>query len=83
MSGSRGVDNGGVCLNIEAARLCCAEIVDCSVKRGYNKRRTNTQIYCSFSNFAKPSTVRESHTTHHLYINVQFHPGLPYVKGIS
>ena len=30
-----------ICSNKESAKLRCAQLVDCLVKRGYNKRRTN------------------------------------------
>ena len=56
--------------------------MDCLVKRGYNKRKTNKQIERAFTNFANPPTGRQSHTTRPVYFNVQFHPGLPDIKGI-
>ena len=71
-----------ICSNKESAKLRCTELVDCLVKRGYNKRRTNKQIERAFTNIANPPTGRQSHTTLHVYFNVQFHPGLPDIKGI-
>ena len=35
-----------------------------------------------FTNFANPSTARQSHTTCPVYFNVQLHPGLPDIKDI-
>ena len=56
--------------------------MDCLVIRGCNKIKTNQQIERAFINFINPSTVRQSHTTRPVYFNVQFHPGLPDIKGI-
>ena len=56
--------------------------MDCLVKRGYSKRKTNKQIEHAFHNFAYPSTERQSHNTRPVYFNVQFYPGLPVIKGI-
>ena len=71
-----------ICSNIETAKLRCTELVDCLVKQGYNKIKTNKQIERAFTNFAKQSTGRQSHTTRPVYINVKFHPGLPDMNGI-
>ena len=71
-----------ICSSKESAKLRCTELVDCLVKRGYNKRKTNKQIERAFTNFANPPTGRQCHTTHPVYFNVQFHPGLPDIKGI-
>ena len=71
-----------ICSNKESAKLRCAELVDCLVIRGYNKRKTNKQIERAFTNFANPPTERQNHTTHTVYFNVQFHTGLPDIKGI-
>ena len=40
------------------------------------------QIKSAFSNFANPSMTRKKHTTRIVYFRVQFHPGLPDIKGI-
>ena len=71
-----------ICSSKESAKLRCTELVDCLVKRGYNKRKTNKQIERAFTNFANPPTGRQCHTTRPVYFNVQFHPGLPDIKGI-
>ena len=68
--------------NIETAKLRCTELVDCLVKQGYNKRKTNKQIERAFTNFAKQSTGRHCHTTRSVFNNVKLHPGLPDMKGI-
>ena len=56
--------------------------MECLVKRGYNKRKTNKQIERAFTHFANPPTRHQSHTTRPVYFNVQFHSGLPDIKGI-
>ena len=71
-----------ICSSKESANIRCTELVDCLVKRGYNKRKTNKQIERAFTNFTNPPTGHQSHTTHPVYFNVQFHPGLPGIKGI-
>ena len=71
-----------ICSSKELAKLRCTEIVDCLVKRGYNKRKTNKQIERAFTNFVNPPTGRQCHTTRPVYFNMQFHPGLPDIKGI-
>ena len=71
-----------ICSNKETAKLRCTELVDCLVKRGYNKRKTNKQKERAFTNFANPPTGRQNHTTRPVYFNVQFHPGLSDIKGI-
>ena len=71
-----------ICSNKESAKLRCTELVVCLVKPGYNKRKTNKQIERAFTNFANPPTGRQSHTTRPVYFHVQFHPGLPDIKGI-
>ena len=71
-----------ICSNKESAKIRCTELVDCLVKRGYNKRKTNKQIERAFTNFSSPPTGRHSHTTRPVYINMQLHPGLPDIKGI-
>ena len=71
-----------ICSNKESAKLRCTELVDCLVKQGYNKRKTNKQIERAFTNFANAPTGHQSHTTCPVYFNVQFHPGLPDIKGI-
>ena len=71
-----------ICSNKESAKLRCTELVDCFVKRGYNKRKTNKLIERALTHFANPPTGRQCHTTRHVYFNVQFHPGLPAIKGI-
>ena len=71
-----------ICSSKESAKIRCTELVDCLVKRGYNKRKTNKQIECAFTNFSNPPTGHQSHTTRPVYFNVQFHPGLPDIKGI-
>ena len=71
-----------ICSNKESAKLRCTELVDCLVKRGYNKRKTNKQIERAITNFANPPTGNQSHTTRPLYYYVQLHPGLPDIKGI-
>ena len=71
-----------ICSSKESAKIRCTELVDCLVKRGYNKRKTNKQIERAFTNFANPPTGRQSHTTRSVYFNVQFHLGLPDIKGI-
>ena len=69
-----------ICSNKESAKLRCTELVECLVKRGYNKRKTNKQIERAFSNFAYPPMGRQSHTTRPVYFNA--HSGLPDIKGI-
>ena len=59
------------------------KFMDSLVKRGYNKRKTNKQIESAITNFANPPTGRQSHTTRTVYFNVQFHPGMPDIMGIS
>ena len=71
-----------ICSSKESAKLRCTELVDCLVKRGYNKRKTNKQIERAFTNFANHPTARQCHTTRPVYFNVQFHPGLPDIKRI-
>ena len=71
-----------ICSSKESAKIRCMELVDCMVKRGYNKRKTNKQIERAFTNFANLPTGHQSHTTRPLYFNVQFYPGLPDIKGI-
>ena len=71
-----------ICSTKESAKIRCTELVDCLVKRGYNKGKTNKQIERAFTNFANPLTGRNSHTTRSVYFNVQFHPGLPDIKDI-
>ena len=71
-----------ICSSKETAKLRCTELVDCLVKRGHNKRKTNKQIERAFNNFANPPTGRQSHITRPVYLDVQFHPGLPDIKGI-
>ena len=56
--------------------------MDCLVKRGHNKRKTNKQIERAFTNFANPPTGCQCHTTCPVYLNVPFHLGLPDIKGI-
>ena len=41
-----------ICSIIEASRLHCSEFVDCLVKRGCYKRKTNMQIERALANFA-------------------------------
>ena len=72
-----------ICSSKETATLRCTELVDCLVKRGYSKRRTNKQIERAFTNFANPTTGRQRHTIFPVYFNVQFQPGLPNIRGIS
>ena len=67
---------------METAKLPCTQLVDCLVNRYNNKRKTNKQIERAFTNFASPSQVRQCYTTRPVYFNVQFHPGLPDMKGI-
>ena len=40
-----------ICSSKESAKIRCTELVDCLVKRGYNKRKTNKQIERAFTNF--------------------------------
>ena len=40
-----------ICSSKESAKLHCTQIVDCLVKRGYNKIKTNKQIERAFTNF--------------------------------
>ena len=47
-----------ICSSKESAKLRCTELVDCLIKRGYNKRKTNKQIERAFTNFANPPTVK-------------------------
>ena len=54
-----------------------SELVDCLVKRSFNKRKTNNQIERAFTNFANPPTGRRSHTNRHVSLYMLFHPGLP------
>ena len=70
-----------ICSSKELAKLRRSELVDCLVKRGYNKRKTNKQIERAFTNFANPPTGRQCHITRPVYFDVQFHPGLPDIKG--
>ena len=63
-----------ICSSKESAKLRCTELVDCLVKRGYNKRKTNKQIERASTNFANPPTGRQCHTARPVYFNVQFHP---------
>ena len=65
----------------KSQKIRCTELVECLVKRGYNKRKTNKQIERAFTNFSNPPTGRQSHTTRPVYFNMQFHPGLPDIKG--
>ena len=71
-----------ICSNTESAKLRCTELVDFLVIHGYNKRKTNKLIERAFTNFGNPPTGRQCHTTRPVYFNVQFHPGLPDIKGI-
>ena len=66
-----------ICSNIETAKLRCTELMDCLVKRVYNKRKTTKQIERAFTHFNNPSTGLQCHTTRPVYLNTQFHPGLP------
>ena len=70
------------CSSKETAKLRCSELVDNLVNRGYNKRMTNKKIYRAFTNIAYPPTGRQFHANRHVYFGVQFHPGLPDIKGI-
>ena len=56
--------------------------MECLIKQGYNKRKTNIHIECAFTDFANHSVVGKRNTTCHKYFNVQFHPGLPDIKNI-
>ena len=71
-----------ICSSIESANLRCTELVDCLVKRGHNKRKTNKHIERAFTNIANQPTGRQCLTTRPVYFNVQFHPGLPDIKTI-
>ena len=71
-----------ICSSKESAKLRCTELVDSLAMRCHNKRKTNKQIERGFANFANPPTGRQCHTTRPVYFNVQFHPGLPDIKGI-
>ena len=42
----------------DSSKLRCTEQVDCLVRRGYNRRKTNKQIERAFTNFANPTTGR-------------------------
>ena len=68
-----------ICSSKESAKIRYTELVDCLVRRSYNKRKTNKR---AFTNFSNPPTGRKSHTTRPVYFNVQFHPGLPDIKSI-
>ena len=59
-----------ICSSKESAKLRCMELVDCLVKRGYNKRKTNKQIERAFTNFANHPTGRQCNTTRHVYFKV-------------
>ena len=71
-----------ICSNKESAKIRCMELVECLVKRGYYKRKTNRQIERAFTNHANPPSGRQCHTTRPVYFNVQCHPALPDIKGI-
>ena len=71
-----------ICSSKESAKIRCTELVDCLVKRGYNKRKTNKQIERAFTNSSHFPTGRQCHTTRPVYFNDLFHPGLPDIKGI-
>ena len=71
-----------ICSSKESAKLRCTELVDCLVKRGYNKSKTNKQIERAFTHFVNPPTGRQCHTTRPVYFNMQYHPSLPDIKGI-
>ena len=47
-----------ICSSKESSKLRCTELVDCLVKRGYNKRKINKEIERAFTNFANPPTGR-------------------------
>ena len=66
-----------ICSSKESAKLRSTELVDCLVKRGCSKRKTNKLIERAFTNFANPPTGRQWHTTRPEYYDVQPHPGLP------
>ena len=57
-----------ICSSKESANLRCTALVDCLVKRGNNKRKTNKQIDV-------PSLILPT-------LSVLLHPGLPDIKGI-
>ena len=59
-----------ICSSKESDKLRCTELVDCLVKRGYNKRKTSKQIERALTNFANPPTGRQCHTTRPVYFNV-------------
>ena len=71
-----------ICSIKESAKLRCTELEDSLVKQGYNETKTNKQIVHAFTNIANPQTGRQSHTTRPVYFNMQFHAGLPDIKGI-
>ena len=71
-----------ICSTKESVIFRRTELVDCLLKRGYNKIKTNKRIERAFTNFANSPTGGQNHTTRPVYFSKQLHPGLPDIKGI-
>ena len=71
-----------ICSNLDTARLRCKELTDYLVKRGHNRSKVSSQVERAISNFTNPVPTPSTENQSRLFFTVQFHPGLPDIKGI-
>jgi len=72
-----------ICSNIDTARHRCQELTEFLVKRGHNRKLVKQQVERAIDKHTlpqPPSTVIR--TNRPVFFNIQYHPGLPDVKGI-
>ncbi|KAJ8030076.1 hypothetical protein HOLleu_29652 [Holothuria leucospilota] len=73
-----------ICSDPSTARLRCNELCDFLVRRGYNRKKVSCQIDRAFKSFYSKSTIPpsvEGEKPRRIYFTVQYHPGLPDIKG--
>lgn len=73
-----------ICSDPSTARLRCNELCDFLVRRGYNRKKVSCQIDRAFMSFYSKSTIPpsvEGEKPRRIYFTVQYHPGLPDIKG--
>ena len=71
-----------ICSNLQTARIRCDELTEFLVKRGHGRNTVKYQVERAITNFTNPPPTPERDSTRKVFFTVQFHPGLPDIRGI-
>ena len=69
-----------ICSDPATAQSRCNELIECLVRRGHGRRRTQLEVQRAIDAYRNPQQ-HICNIDRAVYLTVQYHPGLPDIKG--